>query len=61
MNEVNLQEVLRGLEYPKDKMGIIEYARNKNAGQETLGLLQKLPDKEYQNPISLAEEINKIR
>jgi len=55
-----VQKFLGGLRYPADKPRIVELARQKGADEETLHALARLPEREYESPISLSCEVGRM-
>ncbi len=44
-----VQKHLDGVDYPKDKQGIIDRVRHQRAPMDVLTVLELLPDREYRN------------
>ena len=51
---------LAGMHYPAEKRNMIDNAENKDAPDDVLSLINKLPDKTYKSPIDVTKEIGKI-
>ncbi len=58
MNPVMVQKYLEGLDYPAGKDEIIEVAQEQEAPQDVLSVLQEIPDKEYESPAELTQELS---
>jgi hypothetical protein len=52
-----VQKYLGGLRYPAAKPQIVECARAKGADEVTMHALVRLPEREYESPISLSREV----
>jgi hypothetical protein len=48
------------MHYPAEKQKLVDNAGNKNAPEDVMGLINKLPDKTYNSPIDITKEIGKI-
>ncbi|MDR0372037.1 MAG: DUF2795 domain-containing protein [Nitrososphaerota archaeon] len=51
---------LKGMRYPADKKNMISSAQSKDAPEDVMNLISKLPDKTYNSPIDITKEIGKI-
>ena len=43
----NISHTLRGSNFPLDKQGLLDQARQNNADENTMNVLQGLPDRQY--------------
>ncbi|AKB54884.1 DUF2795 domain-containing protein [Methanosarcina barkeri] len=57
---VEIQKMLKNLNFPIDRNGIIEQARKSKAIPDILRELGMLPDKKYNNIEDIAEELHKV-
>lgn len=55
-----VEKYLSGMHYPAEKQKLIDCARNKNAPNDVIDLINKLPEKTYTSPIDITKEIGKI-
>jgi hypothetical protein len=55
-----VEKYLSGMHYPAEKKKLVDNAQNKEAPNEVLNLINKLPDKTYNSPIDITKEIGKI-
>ena len=55
-----VEKYLGGMHYPAERKKLIYNAQNKDAPDNVMDLLNKLPDKTYTSPIDIAKEIGKI-
>jgi hypothetical protein len=60
MSPVEVQKYLSGLDYPAEKDEIVGYAEDQGAEDEILQVLQRLPEKTYNAPAEVSEELGKI-
>ena len=56
-NFIEAQKYLSGMDYPATKGEIVERARSQGAGNEIVQALERLPDREYDGPNAVSEEI----
>jgi len=57
---VEIQKMLKNLDFPIDRNGIIEQARKSKAIPDILRELGMLPDKKYNSAEDIAEELHKV-
>lgn len=57
---IEVQKYLRGLDYPAQKLQIIDKAEEEGADAEILDLLLQLPDREFDSAIEVSTAIAKI-
>jgi hypothetical protein len=50
VNAAELQWYLEGITFPATKNEVVNLARDNNATDETMELLEELPDREYTSP-----------
>ncbi|MDI3339836.1 MAG: DUF2795 domain-containing protein [Sphaerobacter sp.] len=55
-----VQKFLSGVDYPIDKNGLIARAREAGASQDVLSTLQRLPEKRFNSPTDVSEQIGKL-
>lgn len=59
-NPIQLQKFLGGLDYPAGKQDIIEKAKKHGADENTMDVLEKIPDQEYSSPVAISREVGKM-
>lgn len=59
-NPIQVEKFLEGLDYPASKDEIIEHAKNQGADEDILGTLQQLPERDYEGPVGISEEIESM-
>lgn len=57
---VEIQKMLKNLDFPIERNGIIEQARKSKAIPDILRELGMLPDKNYNSAEDIAEELHKV-
>jgi hypothetical protein len=55
-----VEKYLAGMHYPAERKKLINNAQNKEAPDNVMELLNKLPEKTYTSPIDITKEIGKI-
>ncbi len=55
-----IQEFLRGMNYPSDRDGILSKARQNNAPDDVMDILNQLPDKDYNSAVDVSKAVNDI-
>jgi hypothetical protein len=55
-----VEKYLAGMHYPAERKKLINNAQNKEAPDNVMELLNRLPDKTYTSPIDITKEIGKI-
>lgn len=56
---VEVQKFLNNLDYPATKDELIEHAESRDAKEEVINALQRLPDKEYRTPVDVTKAMRK--
>ena len=60
MSPAIVEKYLAGIHYPAEKKNLVDKAQNKDAPDDVMDLLNKLPNKTYKSPIDITKEIGKI-
>lgn len=55
-----VEKYLAGVHYPAAKRNLVDNATGKDAPDDVMDLLNKLPDRMYNSPIDITKEIGKI-
>ncbi len=61
LNPVQLQKHLKGVDYPATKQDLIDHVKQKGADEEAISALDKLPDREFKNPIEVSQAIADLK
>jgi hypothetical protein len=56
-NPTQIQKFLGGMDYPAAKKDVVEHARGKNAPEDVIRALRGLPDRKYEGPTGIIEEL----
>lgn len=54
---IDIQKHLKGMDYPANKQGIIDHAKEQGAGKEIASLLEQIPDEEYETPADVSKAL----
>lgn len=60
VNPIQVQKFLKKVNYPATKMDIINTARHEGADRNVIETLEKIPDRTYDEPVGISEEIGKF-
>lgn len=60
VNPSDIQNYVQDLDFPVGKQTIIDAARERGAGDSVMNMLDRLPDKEYQSPSDVSQELGGI-
>jgi hypothetical protein len=60
VNPIRVQKFLKGLDYPADKRSVIDHAEQQGADERIRGMLENLPEEEYQTPADVSQAIGKL-
>jgi hypothetical protein len=61
VNPIQLQKYLKGLDYPVNKQQLLETAKKNGADENVISTLEQLPDKKYDAPVDVSEEVGKLK
>jgi hypothetical protein len=53
---VEVLKALKDIDYPANKMQLIEYAKKRKASSEVIEVLEDLPDKKYTSAVDVSKE-----
>ena len=55
-----VERYLGGMDYPASKQDLIEHARQQQAPQDVVSVLERVDDAEYNSPVDLSKAIGKV-
>lgn len=58
INPIQLQKYLKGMTYPASKAQIVEHARGHQADEQIQSVLDRIPDKQYDNPAAVSSAVS---
>jgi hypothetical protein len=57
---IHVQKYLGGLDYPVGKSELIDKAEQSGADKQTIQALEKIPERQYESPVSVSREVSKL-
>lgn len=54
VNPVQLQKFLGGVAYPASKAALVDHARRRGADDNVQGILERLPDRDFEAPTDVS-------
>ncbi|QOV22692.1 DUF2795 domain-containing protein [Anabaenopsis elenkinii] len=61
VSAVDISKSLSGIDFPANKQDLVNHARQKNASQEILDILQKMPERQYGNMADVEHAFGEVR
>lgn len=56
-NPIQVQKFLGGMDYPASKDDVVQHAKDAGADSGVMDALEKLPEKTYEKPTDVSEEL----
>ncbi len=53
-------EAIKGADLPKSKSELVDYARSRNASQDVMDMLSRLPDRQYKTASDITQAMGDI-
>lgn len=53
---IEVQKALKGMDYPAKKQDLIKKAKDNDAPQKVMHVLENLPDKEFESAVDVSRE-----
>ncbi|MEX0720130.1 MAG: DUF2795 domain-containing protein [Balneolaceae bacterium] len=61
VSPIQIQERLEGIDYPATRQDLIDHVEMNNENDDmVMNVLTQIPDKEYNSPTDVSEEVSKI-
>ena len=57
ISAAELQECLKGTDYPADRSELIQSAKDNDAPRNVMDFLERIPNKEYETPVEVSKEL----
>ena len=57
---IDIQRALGGVDYPASRSELVETARRHQADESIVGLIERLPDRDYDGPTAVTKEITRL-
>lgn len=61
VSAIDISKSLSGIDFPANRQGLVNHARQKNASQEILEILQKMPDRQYGDMAEVEQAFGEVR
>lgn len=59
-NPIEIQKYLKGMNYPASQQDVVQHAQDNGADDDTIAVLEKLPDQQYETVADVSKEIGNI-
>ena len=60
VSPIDVQKALKGMNYPASKNDVVECAERSKADGQTLDVLRRLPEREYDTPAAVSRELGRL-
>ena len=60
VSPAEVEEHLSGIDYPASKQDLVQHARNQNAPNEVIQVLEQMPDRDCNSAADVAKGVGKI-
>ena len=60
VSPVEIQKFLAGIKYPTNKNNLVSYARQHNASEDVINMLDKLPEDQYGGPQDVSKAVGEM-
>ena len=61
VSPASLQKYLGGIDYPADKQKLMSTARDNNAPDTVMDVIQRLPDRQYNGPTEVSRAFGEMK
>ena len=61
VSAVDISRSLSGIDFPTNKEGLVNHAREKKANKEIIDTLQQMPDRQYGNMADVEHAFGEVR
>jgi hypothetical protein len=58
---IQVQKFLGGVDYPADKSSLVKRAKDNGADENVLNALNQMPERTFNSPNDVSEEMGKLR
>ena len=56
-----IQQALKGMDYPADKQELMQQAKQNNASQDVMNAIQDLPEQKFNSPVDVQKAFGEER
>ncbi|MEB3338006.1 MAG: DUF2795 domain-containing protein [Leptolyngbyaceae bacterium] len=61
VSAIDISRNLSGIDLPASKQELVSYARSQDANQEVIEMLQRMPDREYNNMADVEKGFGEVK
>lgn len=61
VSAAEIEKYIAGIHFPCDKEGLLECARDNNAPQEVLDIMEEFSDQNYRSPVDVSRQMSQTR
>lgn len=61
VSAIDISKSLSGIDFPANKNNLVNHARQKNASQEVIDVLQSMPEQDYENMADVEHAFGEIK
>ncbi|ADI64079.1 DUF2795 domain-containing protein [Trichormus azollae] len=61
VSAIDISRSLSGIDFPANKQKLVNHARDNNANQEIIEILQEMPEREYDNMADVEHEFGQVK
>lgn len=61
VSAIDISRSLSGIDFPANKENLVNHARQQNASQEVIEVLEQMPEREYENMADVEHEFGQVR
>lgn len=60
VSPAQVEKSIKGTHFPAQKQDLIQQAKQNNADQEVLDILENMPDKQFKSPVDISKAMGKM-
>ncbi|MBE9049014.1 DUF2795 domain-containing protein [Nostocales cyanobacterium LEGE 11386] len=61
VSAIDISRTLSGIDFPANKQDLVNHARDKNANEEIINVLQQMPEREYNNMADVEHAFGEVK
>ncbi|MBW4557810.1 MAG: DUF2795 domain-containing protein [Trichormus sp. ATA11-4-KO1] len=61
VSAIDISRTLSGIDFPANKQDLVNHAREKNANEEIINVLQQMPEREYNNMADVEHAFGEVK
>ncbi|MGF1478080.1 MAG: DUF2795 domain-containing protein [Cyanophyceae cyanobacterium] len=59
-NPIEMQKYLKGMDYPASQQDLVDHAKKNGADDDTVSVLEQLPDKHYETAADVSKAVGQV-